>query len=133
MDYARTGDIIVVWRLDRLGRSLRHLVDTVSGTSTGRLVFHLFAALAEFERDLIVDRTQAGLAAARARGKVPGRKPKLSPDQVAVAQRLHADGHHNVSEIAKVLGVSRATVYRNVVATPPCVTRGSSRDGYPLS
>ncbi len=136
MDYARTGDIIVVWRLDRLGRSLRHLVDTVSGfqeggigfrslhesidttTSTGRLVFHLFAALAEFERDLIVDRTQAGLAAARARGKVPGRKPKLSPDQVAVAQRLHADGHHNVSEIAKVLGVSRATVYRNLSATP---------------
>jgi len=137
MDYARIGDIIVVWRLDRLGRSLRHLVDTVSGfqergigfrslhesidttTSTGRLVFHLFAALAEFERDLIVDRTQAGLAAARARGKVPGRKPKLSPDQVAVAQRLHADGHHNVSEIAKVLGVSRATVYRNLSATPP--------------
>lgn len=137
MDYVRTGDIIVVWRLDRLGRSLRHLVDTVSGlqergigfrslhesidttTSTGLLVFHLFAALAEFERDLIVDRTQAGLAAARARGKVPGRKPKLSPEQVAVAQRLHADGHHNVTEIAKVLGVSRATVYRNLYATPP--------------
>jgi len=135
-DYTRTGDTIVVWRLDRLGRSLRHLVDTVSGfeergvgfrslhesidttTSTGRLVFHLFAALAEFERDLIVDRTQAGLAAARSRGKVPGRKPKLSPDQVAVAKRLNADGHHNVTQIANVLGVSRATVYRSLSSTP---------------
>lgn len=132
LDYARTGDTIVVWRLDRLGRSLRHLVETVSGfeergigfrslhesidttTSTGRLVFHIFCALAEFERDLIVDRTQAGLAAARARGKVAGRKPKLSPDQVAVAQRLHKDGNHNVTEIAKVLGVSRATIYRHL-------------------
>ncbi len=137
LDYARTGDTIVVWRLDRLGRSLRHLVDTVAGlqerrvgfrslhesidttTSTGRLVFHIFAALAEFERDLIVDRTQAGLAAAKARGKTPGRKPKLSLDQVMVAQRLLGEGHHNVTEIAQVLGVSRATVYRNLAATPP--------------
>ncbi len=136
MDYARSGDTIVVWRLDRLGRSLRHLVETVSAfeergigfrslhesidttTSTGRLVFHIFAALAEFERDPIVDRTQAGLAAAKARGKTPGRKPKLSRDQVAVVQRLYADGERNVSEIAKVLGVSRATVYRNI-ASPP--------------
>ena len=132
LDYLRPGDTVVVWRLDRLGRSLRHLVDTVSGfeerdvgfrslteaidttTSTGRLVFHIFCALAEFERDLIVDRTQAGLAAARARGKVAGRKPKLSPDQVAVAQRLHRDGKHTVSEIAKELGVSRATIYRHL-------------------
>jgi DNA invertase Pin-like site-specific DNA recombinase len=135
LDYVRPGDTVVVWRLDRLGRSLRHLVDTVSGfeergvgfrslteaidttTSTGRLVFHIFCALAEFERDLIVDRTQAGLAAARARGKVAGRKPKLSADQVAVAQRLHKDGKHNVSEIAKVLGVSRATIYRHLPVT----------------
>ena len=118
--------------LQRLGRSLRPLVETVSGfeeagiglrslngdidttTSNGRLIFHIFCALAEFERDLLVDRTQAGLVAARARGKVAGRKPKLSPDQVAVAQRLHKDGKHNVTEIAKVLNVSRATIYRHL-------------------
>ena len=101
-------------------RSLNGDIDTT--TSNGRLIFYIFCALAEFERDLLVDRTQAGLAAARARGKVAGRKPKLSADQVAVAQRLHRDGKHNVSEIAKVLGVSRATIYRHL----PVASKGLS-------
>jgi DNA invertase Pin-like site-specific DNA recombinase len=130
LDYVRPGDTLLVWRLDRLGRSLKHLVETVTGlherevgfksltesidttTSTGKLVFHIFAALAEFERDLIVDRTKAGLAAARERGSKPGRKPSLSPKQVDVARTLHARGEHTVSDIAKIVGVSRATIYR---------------------
>jgi DNA invertase Pin-like site-specific DNA recombinase len=136
MDYVRSGDTLVVWRLDRLGRSLRHLVETVTGlqgqgvglrslhenidttTSTGRLTFHIFAALAEFERDLIVDRTKAGLAAARARGSRPGRKPSLSPQQVEVVRRLHAVDKRTVSDIAGIVGVSRATVYRHLAAGP---------------
>lgn len=130
LDYVRAGDTLVVWRLDRLGRSLKHLIATVSAleergvgfrslhesidttTSAGRLVFHIFGALAEFERDLIVDRTRAGLAAARERGSKPGRKPALSSDQVAVVRQMHAAGGHTVEAIAKVVGVSRATVYR---------------------
>lgn len=137
LDYARPGDTLVVWRLDRLGRSLKHLLDTVTTleargvgfrslhenidttSSTGRLVFHIFAALAEFERDLIVDRTKAGLAAARERGSKPGRKPALSKDQIAVVRRMHAEGGHSVQEIAKVVRVSRATVYRALAASTP--------------
>lgn len=132
LDYIRPGDTLVVWRLDRLGRSLRHLVDTVTSlqelgvgfrslqesidttTTGGRLVFHVFCALAEFERDLVRDRTRAGLAAARARGRVGGRKPSLNPDQVAVLRRLYAEGDHTVAEIARIVGVSRATVYRHL-------------------
>ena len=130
LDYLRPGDTLMVWRLDRLGRSLKHLVETVAAlddkgvgfkslhesinttTSTGRLVFHIFAAVAEFERELIVDRTKAGLAAARERGARPGRKPSLTPDQIAVARQMHAEGTHTVAAIAAVVGVSRATVYR---------------------
>lgn len=131
LDYLREGDTLVVWRLDRLGRSLRHLIETVSDlddrgvgfksihesidttTATGRLVFHIFGALAEFERELIVDRTKAGLAAARERGAKPGRKPVLSADQVAVVRQMHSEGKHTVAQIAEVVGgVSRATVYR---------------------
>ncbi len=132
IEYLREGDTFVVWRLDRLGRSLKHLIETVqllddrgvgfkslhesidTTTSTGRLVFHIFAALAEFERDLIVDRTKAGIAAARERGSRPGRKPSLSDDQVAVVRQMHATGASTIKQIADVVGVSRATVYRAI-------------------
>ena len=134
LDYVRPGDTLVVWRLDRLGRSLKHLIETVNGldargvgfrslhenvdttTSTGRLVFHIFGALAEFERDLIVDRTKAGLAAARERGSKPGRKAALTPDQVAAVRNMRET--FNVSQIAEIVGVSRATVYRALEDTP---------------
>ncbi len=126
----REGDTLVVWRLDRLGRSLKHLIDTVNEldargvgfrslgenidttTPGGRLVFHIFGALAEFERELIRERTHAGLAAARARGRKGGRPRKLAPRQVATARTLLGDGKHSVTEVAAMLGVSRNTLYR---------------------
>ena len=132
LNYLRPGDVLCVWRLDRLGRSLKHLVEVVTdlhargvefrslqesidtSTPSGRLTFHLFAALAEFERDLIRERTVAGLAAARARGRVGGRKPSLTPKKVQVARRMYEAGDSTVVEIAKVLGVSRATIYRHL-------------------
>lgn len=132
LDYLREGDVLVVWRLDRLGRSLKHLVNVVADledrgvgfrslhesidttTSAGKLIFHVFAALAEFERELIRERTIAGLTAARARGRMGGRKPSLSPKQIQVARQMYASGDSTVAEIAKVLGVSRATIYRHL-------------------
>jgi DNA invertase Pin-like site-specific DNA recombinase len=144
LDFARTGDTVLVWRLDRLGRSLKHLVETVTSldergigfksvtesidttTSTGKLVFHIFAALAEFERDLIIDRTKAGLAAARERGSRPGRKPLLSPDQIAVVRQMHSEGTHTVAAIAAVVGVSRATVYRSLAGTLGAGTKSNA-------
>jgi len=134
LDYLRDGDILCVWRLDRLGRSLRHLVQVVADleergvgfkslneqidttTPSGRLIFHVFAALAEFERDLIRERTMAGLAAARARGRMGGRKPSLTPRKVKVARQMYAEQDCTVAEIAKVLGVSRATIYRHLAS-----------------
>jgi DNA invertase Pin-like site-specific DNA recombinase len=130
LDQLRPGDTLVVWRLDRLGRSLRHLVDTVTRlaeldvgfrslqeaidttTPGGRLVFHIFASLAEFERDLIRERTQAGLAAARARGRNGGRPPVLDLSQVELARELYASRRYTTAEIARRLKVGRSTLYR---------------------
>jgi DNA invertase Pin-like site-specific DNA recombinase len=130
LEQARPSDTVVVWRLDRLGRSLRHLLETVSGleqrgvafvslteqidTSTpgGRLIFHVFGALAEFERDVIRERTLAGLAAARARGRTGGKPTVWTPEKLRTARAMRASGDYDVAGIARVLGVSRASVYR---------------------
>jgi DNA invertase Pin-like site-specific DNA recombinase len=132
LDQLRPGDTLVVWKLDRLGRSLRHLVDTVTGladrgigfrslqeaidttTPGGKLVFHVFAALAEFERDLIRERTSAGLAAARARGRHGGRPSVLTGHKLQVAREMYASRQYTVTAIANTLGVSRASIYRHL-------------------
>jgi len=127
LEYARDGDTIVVWKLDRLARSLKQLIETVEDlesrnigfqsltenidttTSGGKLIFHIFAALAEFERGIIRERTNAGLEAARARGRVGGRPSALKEDDIAVAKALLADPEITVKEIAKRLGISSGT------------------------
>lgn len=133
----RAGDTLVVWRLDRLGRSLSDLVQIVAelekrgvyfesltekietGSASGKLQFHVFAALAEFERGLIRERTQAGLAAARARGRVGGRKPKLDDQQVKEIRALLRDPDMRVADVARRYDVSRTTIYKYVgIVTP---------------
>ena len=132
LDYARAEDTIVVWRLDRLGRSLRNLVELVNelgerqiglrslqenidtATPTGRLIFHVFGSLAEFERELIRERTKPGLASARARGRVGGRRPLLTEAQVAIAKQMLGSHDHRVDEVASSLQVSRSTLYRAI-------------------
>ena len=137
----REGDTLVVWRLDRLGRSLPDLVQIVAeleqrgvgfesltekietDSAAGRLVFHVFAALSEFERNLIRERTQAGLAAARARGRAGGRKPKLDDQQVREIKALLRDPEIQVADVARRYGVSRTTLYKHVGAVVPKVEK----------
>jgi DNA invertase Pin-like site-specific DNA recombinase len=131
LNYVRKGDTLVVWRLDRLGRSLPHLIATMTDleergigfksltenvdttTSGGKLVFHIFGALAEFERNLIRERTQAGLTAARARGKKGGRPKALIPKQLSIARDLY-EKRHPIAEICRTLKISKATLYRAI-------------------
>jgi len=134
LDKLKKGDTLVVWRLDRMGRSMQHLVSVVTElkdkgigfkslkdgaidttTASGELVFNIFAALAQFERELIKERTQAGLKAARARGKLGGRKP-VSPDdpKVRTAKKMHADKNIGIKEICTTLNISKTTLYRYV-------------------
>lgn len=144
-DYARlldqlahtptAGDTLTVWRLDRLGRSLKHLIEMISQlqergigflsvqenidttTSGGKLIFHVFGALAEFERDLIRERTQAGLQAARARGRRGGRPRAAAlndPKKAAIAQSLYDDPDNSIADICATLRISRSTLYRAI-------------------
>jgi len=130
LEYMRAGDTLVVWRLDRLARSLKHLIETVeslgrqeigfrsltecidAASPGGRLVFHIFGALAEFERGLVRERTRAGLDAARARGRVGGRPSALSSSDLDMARALLKDPAFTVTQVARRLGVSPATLYR---------------------
>src|SRR5947209_1703843 len=137
IEYVRDGDTLVVWRLDRLGRSLKHLIETISKldsrkigfksltenidttTSGGKLIFHIFGALAEFERNLIRERTNAGLQAARARGRLGGRpkaKTLNTSKKVALAQSLYDNKNNTIDEICRTLDISRSTLYRYINA-----------------
>lgn len=134
LSFLQPGDTLVVWRLDRLGRGLRHLIELVEDlqareiafkslsedidttTSGGRLTFHIFGALAQFEREIIRERTRAGVAAARERGRVGGRPPALTPENIAAAQTMRRD--MTMPAIAKALGVSVATLYRHMPPRP---------------
>jgi DNA invertase Pin-like site-specific DNA recombinase len=130
--YARPGDTIVVWKLDRLGRSLRDLIEVVTAlgekgvglrslresidttTPAGKLTFHVFGALSEFEREVLRERTRAGLLAARKRGKKLGRPRSLSQEQLEMARSMMANPKLSARQVADQLGVHRATLYRNL-------------------
>lgn len=131
----RTGDTLVVWKLDRLGRNLQHLISIVdelqnrnigfkvltgqgadidTNTANGRLIFSIFASLAEYERELISERTKAGLASARARGRKGGRKFKMTSTKLQLAQAAMKESETKISDLCKELGVTRQTLYRHV-------------------
>lgn len=139
----RADDTVVIWRLDRLGRSLKNLIalvehlevaqvglrslqESIDTTSSGgRLVFHLFGALAEFERNLIRERTRAGMAAARARGRMGGRPKRLDPAKRALVLRLHQEEKHTIKEICQMMDISKSTLY-NYLATANRVGIGAT-------
>jgi DNA invertase Pin-like site-specific DNA recombinase len=132
LEFMRSGDTLVVWKLDRLGRSLKHLIETITTlhnkgidfkslteqidttTSGGKLIFHVFGALAEFERDLIRERTQAGLAAARARGKRGGRPTLLDEKKRKLLLTLYEDKSNSIADILSALHISKSTLYRYI-------------------
>jgi DNA invertase Pin-like site-specific DNA recombinase len=132
LDFCREGDVLVVWKLDRLGRSIKELIELVNAlkdrgvgfrslresldttTPGGKLVFHVFASIAEFERDVIRERTMAGLEAARARGRKGGRKRVMDERKVALAARLLRDRETPIRDVCEAVGVSKATLYRYV-------------------
>src|SRR6476660_2364260 len=134
LSHIRSGDTLVVWKLDRLGRSRGHLIETITRlqergigfkslteqidttTSGGKLIFHVFGALAEFEREVIRERTQAGLIAARARGRHGGRPTVMDKKKVAMAKKLLADESMRVADVCDALQVSRSTLYRHLGA-----------------
>jgi DNA invertase Pin-like site-specific DNA recombinase len=135
LEVARAGDTLIVWRLDRLGRSLKDLIALAEGldkrgvglkslkealdttSSGGRLIFHMFAALAEFERDLVRERTQAGLTAARARGRLGGRPKRLTPERRRLAVQLYRAKEHSIAEICRLMGISKPTLYSYLAET----------------
>ncbi|HEX8628421.1 MAG TPA: recombinase family protein, partial [Catenuloplanes sp.] len=129
---------LIIWKIDRLGRNLRDLVDIVTTlehrgvgvrsltngivdttTSSGKLVFGMFALMAEYEADLIRERTMAGLAAARARGRNGGRRPKMTPELIGKAQRMYDSRQFTMAEIAASCAVTPMTIYRNIRTAPP--------------
>jgi DNA invertase Pin-like site-specific DNA recombinase len=134
LEFLRPKDTLVVWKLDRLGRSLKHLLETVAylesknigfkslqenlctTSSSGKLIFHLFACLAEFERGIIIERTKAGLMAARKRGRIGGRPRKMDKKKISLAKSLFSNPELSVREICKTLNVSKSTFYRNLGA-----------------
>jgi DNA invertase Pin-like site-specific DNA recombinase len=137
MELLRPGDVVLIWRLDRLGRSVKHLLEMVAQlesrgvglrslcesidttTPTGRLTLHLFASIGQFERDLLLERTNAGLAAARARGRKGGRPTVMTPDKVQTARTMYNSRDYDVAAIGRVLGVSRASIYRALTPGDP--------------